>query len=116
MPQMNKLGQGCDILVATTGRLLAILREKALQFGNPKYRDILSLDNLSFIVYDEADELLSESLKDVSSKMSKTKTFKDEVDEVELRLPTKKHLYHWYFSSQYSKEQSLRAEGFMRLE
>ncbi|MFT5450652.1 MAG: ATP-dependent RNA helicase RhlE [Enterobacterales bacterium] len=46
-PQMMKLRQGVDILVATPGRLLDLYNQKAIKF-----------DNLEVLVLDEADRML----------------------------------------------------------
>ena len=51
--QIKKLRAGCDILVATPGRLLHFLRR--MGFGS---RQVLSREKLGFIVYDEADTFL----------------------------------------------------------
>ncbi|CAI4211129.1 unnamed protein product [Parascedosporium putredinis] len=48
--QIRLLGKGCDILVATPGRLVDFL-------GRP---DVLSLKRLRYLVIDEADEMLQE--------------------------------------------------------
>ncbi len=114
--QLNELDEGCDILVATPGRLLSMLRRDALNFGQPQYHSKLSLANLHHIVYDEADELMSDPKKDDRLNNLAIKIYKEEVDEIEVRLPDWTGLYHWYFSSQYTQEQILRAEGFMRME
>lgn len=50
--QEEKLRQGCDVLVATPGRLLHILRR---DLGK---RRTISVEQLEFVVYDETDELL----------------------------------------------------------
>ena len=46
-PQMLKLRQGCDVLVATPGRLLDLYQQNALKF-----------DQLEVLVLDEADRML----------------------------------------------------------
>ncbi|CAF9927664.1 hypothetical protein IMSHALPRED_007268 [Imshaugia aleurites] len=89
--QLDKLHQGCDVLIATPGRLLSLLGRGVL--GG---RVSLSLSQLQFIVYDEADELMSMSNNEMTWKES-----------------NQKHVYHWFFSSQYSDEQKERAIGFM---
>lgn len=55
---MDKLREGCDILVAKPDRLLSILRRDALCEGKPNVIPVISLEELTFVVYDEADELL----------------------------------------------------------
>lgn len=114
--QLNELDKGCDILVATPGRLLAMLRRDALNFGQPQYHSKLSLANLHHIVYNEADELMSAPKKDDQLNKSAIKIYREEVDEIEVRLSDNTGLYHWYFSSQYTQEQISRAESFMRME
>jgi superfamily II DNA/RNA helicase len=47
--QLYKVQQGCDIVVATTGRLLDVLSKKQM-----------NLSRLEFLVLDEADRMLSE--------------------------------------------------------
>ena len=51
--QVNKLALGTDILVATPGRLLDLLRQRAL-----------SLSQLEYLVFDEADRMLDMGFKD----------------------------------------------------
>ena len=102
--QLQKLGEGCDILVATPGRLLDLMRRSIRVFGK---RQFLSLDNLRFIVYDEADALLSPSEGRESS-------FQEEIDAIEEMLPKDRdedlHINHWFFSSQYTQDEVDRAE------
>ena len=64
--QLDKLHQGCDVLIATPGRLLSLLGRGVL--GG---RVSLSLSQLQFIVYDEADELMSMSNNEMTWKESK---------------------------------------------
>ena len=52
------LHRGCDILVATPGRLIDMLRGSYID-----RHKALSLENLSHMVWDEADELLSLDFK-----------------------------------------------------
>ena len=104
--QLQKLGEGCDILVATPGRLLNLMRRSIRVFGK---RQFLSLDNLRFIVYDEADALLS--------LVDGTESFQNEIDAIEEMLPKNRdedlHVNHWFFSSQYTPEEIKRAERFI---
>lgn len=53
--QLDKLSQGCDILIATPGRLLDLMRQSTRVFSK---KQILSLDNLRFLTFGETDELL----------------------------------------------------------
>ncbi|WP_111980306.1 DEAD/DEAH box helicase [Algibacillus agarilyticus] len=46
-PQMHKLAKGCDILVATPGRLMDLYQQNAVKFGQ-----------LEILVLDEADRML----------------------------------------------------------
>lgn len=46
--QVRLLGRGCDVLVATPGRLIDFLNRP----------DVLSLERLRYLVIDEADEML----------------------------------------------------------
>ena len=104
---MKKLSEGCDILVATPGRLLDFLRQSTRAFGRKQF---LSLDQLRFILYDEADELLSRG-------NVKESTFEKEIDAIEEMLPTDRdedlHINHWFFSSQYTPYELDRAESFI---
>ena len=105
--QLQKLSEGCDILVATPGRLLALMRQSTRVFGKKQF---LSWDSLRFIVYDEADELLSLGNEKESS-------FRQEIDAIEEMLPKNRdedlHVNHWFFSSQYTEEEIDRAERFI---
>ncbi|NTS75528.1 DEAD/DEAH box helicase [Catenovulum sp. SM1970] len=46
-PQLDKLAKGCDVLVATPGRLLDFL-----------FKGAVSLEQLNYLVFDEADRML----------------------------------------------------------
>jgi ATP-dependent RNA helicase DDX3X len=52
--QRIELGKGCDVLVATPGRLLDFLRDSR----------VLSLNRVRFTIIDEADEMLHEDWSD----------------------------------------------------
>ena len=102
--QLQKLSEGCDILVATPGRLLDLMQRSTRVFGKKQF---LSWDNLRFMVFDEADELLSLDNGTESS-------FQQEIDAIEEMLPKDQdedlHINHWFFSSQYTPEEIKRAE------
>ena len=97
--QSKKLGKGCDILVATPGRLRAFMKDNISALGSSRK---LSLEKLQFVVYDEADELMS-AITDGSAEQQeprlKSKTFQEEVNKIEALLPTGKPICHWFFSS-----------------
>ncbi len=108
--QVQKLSAGCDILIATPGRLLSFLKRSILTKGLFPPQPLLSLRNLQFMVFDEADKLLSQSSSDVSGE----KTFEEEINKIEEYVSmSHKAVYHWFFSSQYTKEQAERAQQFM---
>ncbi len=65
-PQITAIKQGADIVVATPGRLLDHLINESL-----------SLDNLQYLVFDEADRMLDMG-------------FKDEINNILKRLPEKR--------------------------
>ena len=93
--QEKKLQQGCDILIATPGRLLHFLRR-----GLGK-RQFISVEKVDFVVYDEADELLYEGLS----------SFGLEIDDIEKFLKhSRQFIYHWFFSSQFKDAHLERAE------
>ena len=102
--QLDKLRGGCDILIATPGRLLDFLRKSTRVFGR---RQFLSLDRLQFVVYDEVDALLS-------SGDGKERTFEEEMSAIEQMLPKDRDedlsINHWFFSSQYTPEELERAD------
>ena len=65
-PQITAINQGVDLIVATPGRLLDHLINESL-----------SLDNLQYLVFDEADRMLDMG-------------FKDEINNILKRLPEKR--------------------------
>jgi superfamily II DNA/RNA helicase len=65
-PQIAAIKQGADIIVATPGRLLDHLINESL-----------SLDNLQYLVFDEADRMLDMG-------------FKDEINNILKRIPAKR--------------------------
>lgn len=52
--QIAKLNEGCEILDATPGRLLALMQRGSRVFGGNGH---MSPDRFRFLVYDEADAL-----------------------------------------------------------
>lgn len=58
--QMDELRKGCDILVATPGRLIDFMTNKP---------NLLSLNRLRFTIIDEADELLHDDWEEVMFKI-----------------------------------------------
>lgn len=96
--QVQKLSEGCHILVATPGRLLTLIQRSARAFGGEEY---MSTDLLRFFVYDEADELLSTGIKNERS-------FQEEIDAIETMLPKDRdedlYISYWFFSSQHTPE------------
>ncbi len=89
------LAQGCDILVGTPGRVRDILRGSYIEGVK-----VLSLDNLSHMIWDEADELLS-------------KDFAEEVEAIMGMRLRADDLTHWFFSSQYEEEHITKAESLI---
>jgi len=76
--QLYDLQKGCDILIATPGRLLNILRKKQI-----------TLEHLEFFVLDEADKMLDLG-------------FAEEIDTILEVLPTKRQ--NLFFSATYPKK------------
>ncbi|GMR59134.1 hypothetical protein PMAYCL1PPCAC_29329, partial [Pristionchus mayeri] len=76
--QKREIREGVDILIATTGRLLQFLHE-----------GVLSIDNLKFFIYDEAD------------KMTQTGAFREEVTKIDAFIPpsTKSELRSCFFTA-----------------
>ena len=66
-PQMMRLRNGTEILIATPGRLLDLMQQRAIRF-----------DQLEYFVLDEADEMLSKGFKeqiyDIFNKLPKIQT------------------------------------------
>ena len=93
--QAAMLAHGCNILVGTPGRVIDI--------ASWSYIDgvkTLSLDNLSHIVLDEADELLAISFAEQMLKI------------LNLALVSG-DLHYWFFSSQYMEEHINKAKLLM---
>ncbi|GMS91699.1 hypothetical protein PENTCL1PPCAC_13874, partial [Pristionchus entomophagus] len=78
MDQRKQIEKGCDIVIATTGRLLHFLKEKQL-----------SLEDLQYYAYDEAD------------KMTQGGSFREEVAEIDTYIPpeTKAKLRSCFFTA-----------------
>ena len=60
----------------------------------------MSLDYLSHMVWNEADELLA-------------KDFAEETDDILKSCLSRGRLYHWFFSSQYQAEHIVEAKSLM---
>ena len=95
--QADMLSRGCDILVATPGRLIDMLQGSFIDGVKT-----LSLEFLSHIVWDEADELLSIGF---ASEMRKI------LDIALLYTPP---VHHWFFSSQYEEKHIAKAKTLIR--
>ncbi|GMS80155.1 hypothetical protein PENTCL1PPCAC_2330, partial [Pristionchus entomophagus] len=78
MDQKKDIEKGCDIVIATTGRLKQFLKEKQL-----------SLEDLQYYVYDEAD------------KMTQGGAFREDVTEIDTYIPpeTKAKLRSCFFTA-----------------
>lgn len=93
--QAAMLARGCDILVGTPGRVMDI--------SSWSYIDgvkTLSLKNLSHIVWDEADELLSLG-------------FAEEIDDILKLCLSWGRLYYRILSSQYQTEHIAEVKSLM---
>lgn len=82
--QLYEIQQGCDIIVATSGRLLDVLSKKQM-----------NLSRVSFFVLDEADRMLSSD-------------FEKELDVVLKEIPKKRQ--NLLFSATYPKKMELITE------
>lgn len=91
--QTSMLSAGCDILVATPGRLIDMLQGSYIDGVKT-----LSLEYLSHIVWDEANELLSVGFADQMQII---------LDLALLNTPT---VHHWFFSSQYEDAHIAKAK------
>ena len=94
-PPVSVLATGCDILVGTPHRVRDILHS-----GYIEGVKALSLECLSHMIWDEADELLS-------------KFFTKEIDDILGMCPRPEDLHHWFLSTQYEKEHVIKAESLM---
>lgn len=85
--QMKQIKDGSSVIVATPGRLLDLIKRKAL-----------SLSNVETVVLDEADEMLNMG-------------FKEDIDEILSKTPDTKST--WLFSATMPKEVASIAKKFM---
>ena len=93
--QASMLSRGCDILVTTPGRLI-----DRLYWSDIDGVKTLSLEYLSHMVWDEADELLSLG-------------FAEEVDDILKSCLSWGRLYYRIFSSQYQAEHIAEVKSLM---
>lgn len=93
--QASSLASGCDILVATPGRLIDMLQGSYVDGVKT-----VSLENLSHIVWDEADELLSLGFADQMKQILDLAMFNG-------------YIHHWFFSSQYQEEHTDKAKSLI---
>ena len=77
VPQIKALKLGAQIVVATPGRLVDLIDRK-----------VAKLENVRFVVLDEADEMLNMG-------------FKDEIDKILIQAPDER--YTWLFSATMAK-------------
>lgn len=85
--QIRKVKRGAHIIVATPGRLIDMLSRKAVQ-----------LNDIQYVVLDEADEMLNMG-------------FKDDMDEILSQTPKQKRV--WLFSATMPAEVRRIAENYM---
>ncbi len=86
--QIRSLKQGAQVIVATPGRLLDLIRRKAVRTGD-----------IRFCILDEADEMLSMG-------------FQEELDEILKLTPETKRI--WLFSATMPSEAARIARAYMR--
>jgi ATP-dependent RNA helicase RhlE len=86
-PQISELKSGCDVLVATPGRLIDLYHQQAINF-----------DELEILVLDEADRMLDLG-------------FIDDIRHIQMLLPTKRQTL--MFSATFSKEITMLAKGML---
>ena len=96
--QADMLSKGCDVLVATPGRLIDMLQGSFIDGVKT-----LSFEYLSHIVWDEADELLS---------IGFAKEMRQILDMALYEPP----VHHWFFSSQYEEEHMTKAKTLIDFE
>ena len=92
---VSVLATGCDILVGTPHRVRDSLHSRYTEGVKA-----LSLECLSHMIWDEADELLS-------------KFFTKEIDDILGMCPRPEDLHHWFLSTQYEKEHVEKAKSLM---
>ncbi len=85
--QMKRIKKGVDIVVATPGRLVDIIKRKAVDFSE-----------VDVVVLDEADEMLNMG-------------FKEDIDTILSKTPEYKNV--WLFSATMPKEVSKIASNYM---
>ena len=85
--QMKRIKKGVDIVVATPGRLVDIIKRKAVDFSE-----------VDIVVLDEADEMLNMG-------------FKEDIDTILSKTPEYKNV--WLFSATMPKEVSKIASNYM---
>ena len=93
--QALELSRGCDILVGTPGRIIDMLG-----FSYVNGVRTLSLENLSHMIWDEADELLSSDFAGQMKTILNMNFYEGET-------------HHWFFSSQYLDEHIKKAEAII---
>ena len=93
--QPAMLAHGCDILVGTPGRVIDIASWSYIDGVKN-----LSLENLSHIVFDEADKLLAIS-------------FANQMREIINLALVSGDLHYWFFSNQYLEEHINKAKLLM---
>ena len=86
--QIRELKHGAQVVVATPGRLIDLLERKAL-----------SLENVQYVVLDEADEMLNMG-------------FREDIDFILRNTPAREHT--WLFSATMSNEVRGIAKRFMK--
>jgi ATP-dependent RNA helicase DeaD len=85
--QIRQIKKGVQIVVATPGRLIDLIRRKAVRLSNVRY-----------VVLDEADEMLSMG-------------FQEDIDEILQQTPEDKHT--WLFSATMPKAAERIARNYM---
>lgn len=92
---VSVLARGCDILVGTPHCVRGMLSG-----GNIAGVKALSLECLSHMIWDEADDLLS-------------KPFAKDIDDILGMRSMPKDSHHWFLSTQYDKEHIAKAKSIM---
>lgn len=86
--QMSDIKRGCSIIVATPGRLVDLTKRKAID-----------LQDIDFVVLDEADEMLNMG-------------FKEDIDHILERTPERRNV--WLFSATMPREVAAIAKNYMQ--